>query len=380
MKKTVFAVIALAIGMAMPLLAAEILLRFLPVSTGLSAQRVDEANPLFRFQPGRSYVWSRGWSFSIVNSGRINNAGFVNDRDYDAGATSPLLAVIGDSYVEATMVPYADTLQGRLAAAAEGRGRVYSFAASGAPLSQYLAWARHAQEVYKAAAMVFLVVGNDFDESLLAYRQGPGFHHYRETAGGELALTRVDYEPNPLRALVRSSALARYLVFNLHALETIARLRAALRGGEEASAQPADETAADEQRFLGNVPRDVEAPRLAASKRAVDAFFRDLPESSGLAPSRILFLIDGVRYPTDHDPEAYFIQMRRYFLAEARSHGYGAIDMDEHFLPEHAANGTRFEFPTDAHWNGTAHGLAAAAVADTELFKTTFAAPLVAKP
>lgn len=70
---------------------AEITLRFLPVSTSLFGQPVNETSPVFRFLP---------------------------DRDYESDIRSPLLAVIGDSYVEATMVPYAETLQGQLAAKA----------------------------------------------------------------------------------------------------------------------------------------------------------------------------------------------------------------------------------------------------------------------
>ena len=72
--------------------------------------------------------------------------------------------------------------------------------------------------------------------------------------------------------------------------------------------------------------------------------------------------------------------MRRYFMARAKALDYGAIDMDHHFLPENEANGTRFEFPTDGHWNAAAHGLAAKAVADTDLFKRNFAAPADGKP
>ena len=61
--------------------------------------------------------------------------------------------------------------------------------------------------------------------------------------------------------------------------------------------------------------------------------------------------------------------MRRYFLERATSLGYGAIDMDRHFLPEHENNGTRFEFPTDDHWNAVGHRLAAEAVIGTDLFE-----------
>ena len=386
MKKIVFCLIAMAIGIALPLAIAEIGLRFLPVSTGLLAQPVNDANPIFRFLPNNNYVWSNRWNFPIVNHGRVNGAGFVNDREYEPGETSPLLAVIGDSYVEATMVPYSETLHGRLAAALEDRGRVYSFAASGAPLSQYLVWARHAAEVYGPSAMVFVVVGNDFDESLLAYKQGPGFHHYDEEGEGKLTLVRVDYEPNPYRSIVQLSALARYLVFNLQALETLPRVSGEIQrfwtglmsfmsggGGNGAvDATVLSTGGGEDDRYVGNVPRRVGADRLASSKRAVDAFFRDLPGMSGLAPKSILFVVDGVRYPTDYDLSAYFVQMRRYFLERAESLGYGTIDMERHFVREHQANGTRFEFPTDGHWNGSAHALAAQAIAETDLFVDKF--------
>jgi hypothetical protein len=120
MKKVLFIVITIAVSTAIPFVLAEITLRFLPVSTSLFGQPVNETSPVFRFLPDRDYLWSRDWNFSIVNGGHVNSSGFVSDRDYETDTTSPLLAVIGDSYVEATMVPYAETLQGRLAATSRG--------------------------------------------------------------------------------------------------------------------------------------------------------------------------------------------------------------------------------------------------------------------
>ena len=98
--------------------AAEIVLRFLPVSEGLRTEAVNHADPVFHFTPEREAIWSRGWRFEQVNRVRVNNAGYVNDQRYDPADPRPLLAVVGDSYVEASMVPYARTLHGRLATAA----------------------------------------------------------------------------------------------------------------------------------------------------------------------------------------------------------------------------------------------------------------------
>ena len=95
---------------------------------------VDAAHPVRRFAPDRTYTFSVGWRFAEVNHGRVNNAGFSSKIDYDSAATSPLFALLGDSCVEALMVPWDSTIQGVLSRSVAGHGRVYNFAASGAPL------------------------------------------------------------------------------------------------------------------------------------------------------------------------------------------------------------------------------------------------------
>ena len=86
------------------------------------------------------------------------------------------------------MVAYPQTLQGRLAAALNAELRVYSFAGSGAPLEPVFVWAGYAVKEYGARAVVINVVGNDFDESLSAYRLGPGFWQYAPDPNGALQL------------------------------------------------------------------------------------------------------------------------------------------------------------------------------------------------
>ena len=67
---------------------------------------VDAADPVLHFTPNRPFTNSLGWNFHNVVHGRVNNAGFVNDQDYVRDGP-PLIAVIGDSFIEAQMVPYA---------------------------------------------------------------------------------------------------------------------------------------------------------------------------------------------------------------------------------------------------------------------------------
>jgi hypothetical protein len=323
---------------------------------------VDEKSPVFHFTPNRRLTWSKDWNFGIVNQIRVNNAGYVNEQDYDAADPRPLCAVVGDSYVEASMVPYAETLHGRLAKAFAPRARVYSFAASGAALSQYVVWAREAREHWRAQALAVLVVGNDFDESLAVYKVGPGFHHYVEAADGALVLRRFDYIPSWRRELVRGSAVGRYLFFNLQVQERLPTLF---------GLRPALVRPVHAQQYVGNTRAVADATRINRSKAATKAFLRDLVALAGWTPDRVVFLVDGIRYPSN-DPavlNSYFVEMRRYFMSEARAAGFEAVDLDPPFFARFKADGRRFEFASDAHWSGHGHAVAADALAATDVFR-----------
>ena len=369
-RKTSFALIAIGLGTLFALTVAEIVCRMLPVATGSMAQPVNASSPIFRFTPNREYLWSVGPRFALVNRGWVNNDGFINDQDYDPDDSRPLLAVVGDSYVEALMVPYRETLQGRLQRCVGSDGRVYSFASSGAPLSQYLIWAKYARERYRAQSLAFVVVGNDFDESLAKYKTGPGFHHFVDDGSGGLELRLFEYSPASLRKVVRRSAFARFLVFNLHIEWTLRQLWAKLVPGAKANIGP---------EYVGNTAAASSDERLEDSMRAVHAFFDALPAHAGLDASDIVFLIDGTRpalysgaQGLDAVKSSYFPRMRRRFMQEARARGYRVIDLETLFVARHQADGSKFEFKEDAHWNGTGHEVAAAALLRSDPVRALF--------
>ena len=124
LRNFIFAVIAVSLTVAVCLGSAEIVLRFLPVPSGLHSEPVNAENPVFHYTPDSDVTFSHGWDFEMVNHRRVNNAGWVNDQDYKQDDQTPLLATIGDSYVAALMVPYMKTLYGRLAKELDGRLRV----------------------------------------------------------------------------------------------------------------------------------------------------------------------------------------------------------------------------------------------------------------
>jgi len=158
------------------------------------------------------------------------------------------------------------------------------------------------------------------------------------------------------------SALGRYLAFNLQLGQRWIELRSLLI---ERSAKAAPSHA-------GNTAAEAGVARVSDSLLVIDAFFRDLGTEVGLAPDRVLFTIDGFRYPPAAAAGAgtYFDQMRRAFRSKAETLGYNVIDLDPAFFARHGQTGERFEYPTDGHWNGSGHEVAFEAVMASQLIKT----------
>lgn len=355
-KKILFALVALSLACGISALFLELVFRFLPVHGGLNANEVSMGQPIFRFEPNRTFTWSLGWNLELAHRVRVNNAGFVNDQDYVRHDAKPLVAIVGDSYVEALQVPYAQTGAARLASDFKESHRVYTFGASGAPLSQYLAYARYATETYQAQKLIFIIVGNDFDESLMKYKSDPGFHYFVEDQTHALRLQRVDYRVSLWKKLLRTSALARYLLVNLKIQALPKQLSYLFRQRQGDS-------------FVGNTSSETAPERMRDSRRAVDAFFEHLKHDVRVPLQQMLFVVDGMR-PELYDERAlaeaersYFGLMRRYFLDRAQSQGANVIDMQPIFRQQFSSNGTRFEHPRDAHWNELGHDLFAQAVA-----------------
>ena len=343
-----FPLIAIFCAIIATLVGLEIMLRFLPVNEGLRFVALNDKQPVMHFEPNRTSTWSRGWNFSLVNKVHSNNYGFLNDRDYDSTGRSSLLAVIGDSFVEAAMVPYPKTLQGRLAKFVNGFGRVYSFGISGAGLSDYLILAEYGNKTFKPGAIVFIIVSNDFKESIQEVKGH--YYFFVDPDTKELILKRVDYEIGFFRRIFRNSSLFMYLVTNV-----------IFRHNYDSSI----ETIKDEK-----VVSDY--------KMAVDTFFDKLPKESGLDSSKILFVIDGIReiiYNPEKSSEAQgclFDIMRKYFINKATMLGYEIIDLQNIFQEHYKVHKQRFEYPTDDHWNEIGHEIVADAIVKSGVFSKLF--------
>ncbi len=366
-RRVVLALASMLVSLVVAVLLLEVICRWLPVNEGLRGLSVDEQNPVFRFTPHRESVYSRGWNFSIVNRVRTNNYGFVNDQDYDPSAKAPLMVVIGDSFVEAVMVPFPQTGVARLAGTVGSAGRVYGFGTSGSSLSQYLAYAQYVRDTFRPDGLTVVIIGNDFDESLRKYKSEPGLHYFAESPDGRLELMRIDRPVPWWRDFLAGSSLGMYLYVNLEIREVWKRW--AYRPGQSAISRP---------RFVGNTAAEASPARVADSDRAIEAFLQRLPELSGLPPGRIALAVDGIRpelYNTDRLAsvgDAYAAVMRMHLMDRARQQGFEVIDMQPAFIADYRQRQLTFEFPDDNHWNATGHEVFARAVQQSKVYQETF--------
>ena len=275
---------------------------------------------------------------------RINNHGWNSDIDYETKMTKrkrPLIAIIGDSYVEALQVDVEKNVAADLRNMVHGKYDVYSFGISGAPLSAYLQMSRYVNKYFDPAIIVFIIIHNDFHESLYALNQAVGMMRFDKDASGFKEINGP-YNPTWYRRLIGHSSLARYLWVTL-------KLDATLFGKKPRPGAVYDE---DIDVSLINEHKDEIAG-------VTDFILRRLRSEN---PSKkIVFLIDAPRndiYSHAIDNSS-LMPLHRLLKEKCDAYGFYFSDLTGVFKENFASTGIRFDSPYDYHWNALGHRVAA---------------------
>lgn len=338
--------LSLIAGLLLSVIVAELVLRGLPVTMGLYRTHEHASWPLNAYGPHQNYSYSMTWQMANPHRGKTNNYGQIAPFDYSPD--SHPVVTIGDSFIEAQMNDYSDTLQGELGRLLGKQQAVYGFGFSGNSLAEYLAVARLTQAEFAPVGMVFLIIDNDIKESW-TNRQG---HHYFAFDGDKI---KEAYLPlsnggtaQQIRKLIGDSALYRYIQVNLgFSIDGVIAKRSNNKGKE---AQP--QNTGEEY-----------------SRRAVDYFLTSLPAASRLPADRLVLIFDADREkiynPAAPDRKAAdSAKLQTYLKDRAKALGFSVVDTAPLFAEHYKKNHQRFDFtPTDRHWNGLAHHLAADAAA-----------------
>ena len=319
-------------GLAVMLCLLELLLRLLPVGSAMRMQPSGAAQPFMRFVPDQPYTYSYGWAMANARRGVFNHDGYNNSELLREG--QPVL-IIGDSYIESLMLPYAQTLQGRLSAALGGG--VAAVSASGNNLADSLEIIRTLAPQYHPHTVVMFVESGDVRNLLQTAIPGHSNFTLKE---GWVDVVHHPYLESKLKMGAARSALVRYVYYNLKLSEWW--------GSKIASPAPATAPEVPAQNY--------------PSERVLDFYLAQLRQVPGCGNCRFIFLVDGDRHRiyAGQDGQQAWDGDRARFLRAVRSAGFVVGDLQPLFEQDWRLRREHMDFmPLDAHWNAHGHELAA---------------------
>ena len=313
----------------------------------------DPVDQMYRFEIGqRTGVYTIGKFAEQRGRWRINNAGWNSAVDYFPRnqRQKPLIALIGDSYIEAFQVNIEDSMAGRLREKLKNHFDVYEFGRSGAPLSQYLHMSRYVIEHYEPDILIVNVIHNDFDQSLRNKNPVPFFLEL-ETTGSEISeasLLGSEVTANTLTKLAFRSAILRYVWSNLKYGELWKKPPQIIRaqGQVEAKVEPTNGAG-------GSVQPSADI------YKATDYIVSRMKEET--AGRELVFIIDALRSDIYNDTlESSRTSWMNDLLREVcERYDVKLIDLTKPFLARYQASKVKFNSEYDGHWNEEGHRFAA---------------------
>lgn len=323
-------------------LALEVVFRFVIVAPDPPRQYMDRENNCLRFDTGskRDGIFTHGRLGQQKARWHINNCGWLSDVDYrpKAERTKPLIAVIGDSYVEALAVDEDKSFVALLRRSLADSCDVYGFGLSGNALSGYLHLARYVDRVFDPDVIVFNLVQNDFDESVREIVLSPEFLQVSVRGDSVVEVPPVPRRYNELKRFLFHSATARY-VFHIspnffHRFNWN---------------RPA------EGRYVENTSAERLEKNRAAIIRATRYLMETIVEEN--SGRRVYFIMAAPRGDIYNGTLATSAVSWMNAMVAEIAHGLPCtlIDQTAYFANDYETNKRRFESPYDAHWNEYGH-------------------------
>lgn len=340
-----------SLGALVVLLLCELLLRALPVST--STRVGYYIDPLIRTYPAH-HQWrvATGWDLRNPQQLRSNNLGFVDD--VEAVPNTDAIALIGDSYVEASMLPAAQRPVAQLRKALGDRRVVYAMGSSGTSLLDYAERVRYASEHLGVRDFVLFLEAGDMRQALCGSGNIDGPCLDRQTFSPQIELhTRA----SAMTQLLRESALAQYLYGQARIEPT--RLWRQLQLQVRPPALPAPAPAGEKTR-ASPASQPMQDDLLADIDAVTRAFFERVEP---FTPRRLVLVIDA-RHAGGALADARMTLERARFMALARDRGASVVDMAPVYRAHHEQSSLALDVgPYDGHLNSLGVRLFAQAAA-----------------
>lgn len=314
-------------------------LRYVPGQTGVHRVQNDIAAPFA--------INAQGWNSS--------------HKSYALERTSgvPRIAVIGDSMVESFQVSPEQNFADRLERKFADGGRdveVYRFALSGTPLSHYLLVLESEVVKYAPDLVIVLLIHNDFHESFFRGAADPAASPFqRLLLQGGRVVREVPPPPYAARWMdsVRQLATWRYLRYREQL--SIPFIMAQLRTGR------------NREQMIANVYADEIREHIDEIRVATDYLFGRIGAVTRQNGINLLFVMDGHRaaiYDDEVAKQEDALALNAVAAEFAAKHRIPFVDLHPRFAAEWRMRRQKFEFPSDGHWNASAHEFVAGVIYD----------------
>ena len=276
----------------------------------------------------------------------VNNFGFDSIYDYKipADREAPCIAVIGNSFVEGLYGDADKHLAAQIQTAMGPAAEVYNLGTSGMPLSQCPRVVEYARDTFAPSLIIIQAEAGSVVRSLRENGWAAYCQQYAWEENNLIVLPPSKFTVNKRNRMLRKSALVRYLFYNT-------KFNLGGQGNVVQAEQDQD-------------PIDPEISTSESNEKLEMAINKVLSEIRELVPGTpILIIIDADRaslYSTGKTPD----RLRDSPMLEriCRDYGIHFLDMTTTFSDEYMAEGRKFDFEDNYHWNAYAVGIVAQAV------------------
>lgn len=325
----------------------ELFFRFVIPAAEIAQPFFDKKELIYRFDTNskKEGLYTIGKAAQQRGHWRINNYGWNSSIDYVSQRDKKLIAIIGDSQIEAYQVDVDKSYPSILRKKIGDNYDVYSFGRSGAPLSQYLHYSRYVNRLFNPDILLFNIVHNDFDESV--FQLNPSDIHWLTLNVNDSIVTENKPKPNHSfsqynwkKRIIKKSALFRYLYVNLHLSRTIYNFR--IRKNNQ-------------EKFNANVEVTKIEDNKSLIKKSVDYILGKLLDEN--PNKRIIFIFDAPRNDiynnTLENSNILFLHdiLEKYCL----KYGFEYIDLTLPMENDYKKNQIKFNSDIDGHWNEYGH-------------------------
>lgn len=337
-------------GMLAVAVVAELALQLLPVSTATMTGYHHDPE-LVTYPSHHEWTSSTGWDLRNPQQLRSNAWGFAAEREF--APDSSAVALIGDSYVEASMLSPAARPAAQLELALNAGRPVYALGSPGTALLDHAQRIRLAAQQFGVRDFVLLLERSDARQSLCGSGNVQSRCLDRTTL--ERRIQRIP-EADTVKRIARHSALAQYFAGQLK-FRPSELIKATFTRTTPELVEAAEKSAGQSKY---TVQQTLAAHRMVDA--VVDAFFEDAaPHLQG----RLVVVVDARRGKLRTDAADLIDVERARMIQRLASRGAVVVDLAPVFAAHTAASERSLEVgPYDGHMNALGVQLAMTAAAE----------------